>query len=108
MSDAYLTLTQAAQSLPGRPHVSALWRWCRRGVKARSGERVRLQHVRVGGKLYTTHAWIDAFGEQLASADAAFFDRADEPVDAPPLVVSRQQRQAQIDDARAALARMGV
>jgi len=80
----HLTLTEATKVAPGRPSTNCLWRWCRRGVLARSGERVHLQHSRVGGKLYTTAAWLREFGERLARADATYFDLEDEqPVDAP-------------------------
>jgi hypothetical protein len=40
---------------------------------ARSGDRVRLQHVRIGGKLYTTIDWVVLFGQVLAEADASYF-----------------------------------
>jgi len=43
------------------------------------GERIHLEHVRVGGKLYTTPRWIEEFGSRLAEADAAYFKTASEP-----------------------------
>lgn len=70
----YLTLSQAARFVPGRTSPNAVWRWCRRGVLARSGERVHLQHVRLGGKLLTTRRWLDEFGERLAAADKTYFN----------------------------------
>lgn len=70
----YITMTEAAKLAPGRPSTSCVWRWCRRGVKARDGQRVRLEHVRVGGMIYTTAAWLEAFGRALADADAKHFD----------------------------------
>ena len=69
----YITLAKAAQLAPGRPSSNCVWRWCRRGVLARSGERVHLRHVRVGGKIFTKSAWVDDFGERLARADAEYF-----------------------------------
>lgn len=69
----YITLTDAAKLAPGRPSTNCIWRWCRRGVRARGGHRVRLQHVRMGGRIYTRAAWIDAFGQALAAADAEYF-----------------------------------
>jgi hypothetical protein len=72
--DDYLTLGKAAAEAPGRPSSNAVWRWCRRGVVARGGARVRLQHVRLGGRVYTTRRWLREFGERLAAADAAHFD----------------------------------
>jgi hypothetical protein len=52
-----------------------MWRWCRRGVLARTGDRIRLEHVRVGGKLFTRPEWVQDFGHRLAQADARYFDR---------------------------------
>lgn len=79
----YLNLTEAARAIPGRLHSSTLWRWCRKGVRARSGERVRLQHVRLGGRVLTTRDWLDDFGRQLALADTAYFEGREH--DAPDL-----------------------
>lgn len=76
-ADGHLTLSEAARLAPGRPSANCVWRWCREGVKAASGTRVRLKHVRFGSRIYTTRAWLEAFGLALAEADAAHFDRAD-------------------------------
>lgn len=40
---------------------------------ARSGERVRLTHVRFGGRVFTRALWIQEFGERLAAADTEYF-----------------------------------
>ena len=61
MSETYLTLTEAAKLAPTRPSANAVWRWCRRGVKARSGKRVHLGHIRVGGRVYTTEQSVRTF-----------------------------------------------
>lgn len=87
-----LTLSHAARIAPGRPTPNCIWRWCRRGVLARSGERVRLQHVRIGGKLFTTARWLDEFGRRLADADAEYFDTADEELQAAPAETSPLRR----------------
>lgn len=68
-----LSLTDAAQLVSGRPSVSAIWRWCRRGVLARDGTRIRLEHRRIGGKIFTADAWLDAFTKALTDADTAYF-----------------------------------
>ena len=79
----FITLARAAQAAPGRPSANALWRWCRRGVLARSGERVRLQHIRQGGRVFTRIDWLEEFGKRLAEADVAHFDaRSESPI--PP------------------------
>jgi len=73
-ADRYLTLSDATRHLPGRPHTSSVWRWCRKGVKARNGERIKLQSWRYGGRVYTTLEALDAFGRAMAEADAEHFD----------------------------------
>ncbi|MCG3122058.1 MAG: hypothetical protein GIKADHBN_00434 [Phycisphaerales bacterium] len=99
----YLTLGQAARIAPGRPSTNCLWRWARTGVLARSGERVKLQHVRAGGKILTKAAWISEFCAKLAHADAAYFDSKQAAARALP---PRDQRfaptAAKVDAARAA------
>lgn len=90
-----MTLSQAARIAPGGVSPNCVWRWCRRGVLARSGERVRLEHIRAGGKLFTTPRWIDEFGKRLAEADAAYFESSDEPTaapEAPPKAPRRRRR----------------
>ncbi len=84
-----LTLPEAARLLPTRPHASALWRWSRLGLRARDGTRVRLKHLRLGGRIYTTHADLDAFGRALADADSVAFDEAVDAVRAAPIARSR-------------------
>ena len=106
----YITLTQAAKLAPSRPSVNCIWRWCRKGVLARSGERIRLQHVRIGGKLYTTADWLSQFGQTLADADASYFRLDSKPaVSAPaPRTRTGKQRQAAIEKAERELTEMGV
>lgn len=74
--EGYITMTEAADAAPGRPQAAAVWRWCRSGVRARNGTRIYLQHIRLGGQIYTTHAWLREFGAKLAAADAEFFRRS--------------------------------
>lgn len=90
-----LTLSQAARIAPGSPTPNCVWRWCRRGVIARSGRRVRLEHVRVGGKLFTSAEWLDSFGRRLAEADADYFDNEEADssgVQGPALPKQRARR----------------
>lgn len=74
-AEEYITLSQAARLAPGRPSSNCVWRWCREGVKAASGQRVRLKHMRFGSRIYTTRLWLHDFGLALAEADAIHFDR---------------------------------
>ena len=91
--DERVTLSQAARIAPGSVSPNCVWRWRRRGVLSRMGERVRHEHVRIGGKLYTTPRWIEKFGRRLAEADAAYFDTTgDEPQRAPAPAQRAQAR----------------
>ncbi len=75
MTNKYLSLKEAANSefVPGRPSANAIWRWARRGVKSRTGERVKLEHVRAGGKIFVTPDGLSSFFSRLAAADDAYF-----------------------------------
>jgi hypothetical protein len=64
LDERALTLTQATKILPGRPHVSTVWRWCRRGVNG-----ICLEHRRLGGKIITSHEAIERFAAALAEHD---------------------------------------
>jgi hypothetical protein len=107
----YITLTEAAKLAPNRPSTNCLWRWCRKGVVSRGGQRVRMKHVRIGGMIYTTAAWLDAFGQQLAEADAAYFDlKADLPESLPhePRLPNQRRRLAEIERAERELEAAGA
>jgi hypothetical protein len=73
-SSDHITLCEAARRAPGRPSANSMWRWCRNGIIARNGERVRLKHVRAGGKIFTTADWVEEFCTHLADADRCYFD----------------------------------
>ncbi|HRQ01000.1 MAG TPA: DUF1580 domain-containing protein [Terrimesophilobacter sp.] len=103
-AEEHITLSQAAKLAPGRPSPNCVWRWCREGVKAASGQRVRLKHVRFGSRIYTTRRWLNAFGLALAEADAIHFERGDQTkeVTVPTATRrrSRRSREATRDEAR--------
>ena len=79
----YVTLSGAAKVAPGRPSANCMWRWCRKGVRSRGGEIVRLEHIRLGGKILTTADWVADFARRLAEADTAYFDRRAEMAQPP-------------------------
>jgi len=56
----------------GRPSANCIWRWCRKGVLSRAGKRVRLRHVRIGGKIFTEAEWLNEFGQSLAARKPTF------------------------------------
>lgn len=76
--EKHVDLTMAAKLFPGDPSTACIWRWCRKGVKGRNGERVKLQHVRSGGKLFTTRQWADEFLAAIRQADDQHFSEAGE------------------------------
>ncbi len=74
----FISLTRAAELTPGNFSYNAMWRWCRRGIKARSGQTVKLQHRRIGGQVFTTREALDEFLKVLDQADSAYFDNGKE------------------------------
>lgn len=107
----YVSLTDAAKIAPGRPSANCLWRWCRRGVLARNGQRVRLQHVRMGNTIYTKAEWLDEFGHRLAEADALQFDSEGQDTSTgtsrEPASLN-QQRRREIESAERELDESGI
>lgn len=101
----HITLAQAANLSPGRPSSNAIWRWCRTGLKARSGERIRLDHIRAGGRLFTCEADLAAFFKRLADADRIYF----EPTPTEPLNGQTNHQRAQaVEHAHGVLAKAGI
>jgi hypothetical protein len=69
-STEYITLNEAAALCPPSPdiravgikrHPASVWRWCRRGILTRDGHRLRLKHVRLGGRYFTTARHLQEF-----------------------------------------------
>lgn len=107
MSVVHLTLSEAAKLAPTRPSSNAVWRWCRRGIKARNGQRVYLGHVRVGGRIYTTEENVQRFFAELAEADREHFAEARKaPAQQKPRTESARQKA--IARAEAELAKAGI
>ena len=107
--DKYITLHHAAELVPGGTSANCIWRWSRKGVLARNGQRAYLQHVRIGGKLYTTATWVSEFGRFLAEADANYF-RIDTASDRnpQPRIQTDSQHDAAVERAERELKEMGV
>lgn len=72
-TEKLITLKQAILAVPGTGHPSAAWRWIRRGVLGRNGERIFLEGVRAGGKLLTSAEAVQRFFAAVAAADAEHF-----------------------------------
>ena len=107
MDEKFISLAEAAKRSPGRPSANAVWRWCRKGVKARSGERVGLDHVRAGGKIFTSIISLEKFFSELARADRDYFSDPD-PKPSRPKQPTKKQRQRSIRQAEATLKRAGI
>lgn len=88
-SEHMLTISQASQTLPGRPHVSTIWRWVNRGCRG-----VRLETVLIGGTRYTSREAL----QRMVDATTAVAAGEPTPSRTP------RQRQADIDRAERELA----
>ncbi|MEE9296082.1 MAG: DUF1580 domain-containing protein [Phycisphaerae bacterium] len=88
-----IDLNAAAKLLPNRPHISTLWRWCRKGVNG-----IRLDYWRAGRRILTTPEALERFCTRLAEADRAGESR---PSDTPTLPRSRTEKQRRQDVERA-------
>jgi hypothetical protein len=59
-----LSFAQAADFVPGRPHVATVWRWATHGVRG-----IRLQSWSIGGRRFTTTAALEEFLRALNSPE---------------------------------------
>jgi len=92
-SQPVITLTEAAKRLPGRPHVSTLHRWRKRGVGG-----VKLKTQKLGGRRVVAVSDLEEFIEAVtAAADG-------EP--SPPRTAKKRQRA--IEAAERELDRAGI
>lgn len=62
----FISLSEAAAILPGRPSLCSLHRWTRRGVRG-----VRLETLLVGGKRFTTAEALQKFADAVTAAGAS-------------------------------------
>ena len=74
MKGNLLSFSEVTKIVPNRPSTSAIWRWCRKGQKSRSGEIIRLEHVRIGKKIYTSAESLHDYFKEMAQSDAKYFD----------------------------------
>lgn len=56
-SETLIPLADVPKQLPGRPHVSSVYRWCNR-------KRRPLETVKIGGRVYTSLEALERFAEQ--------------------------------------------
>jgi hypothetical protein len=93
-----LYLARADELFPShrkhRPVTGAcVFRWCTEGVKLPDGQRVHLEHVRLAGRILTTHRAIRRFLEA----------QTPQPTDNTPSVRTPARRRRQHEHAAAAL-----
>jgi len=72
----YISLADCTRVIPGRPHAATVWRWCRKGVKSRTGRRIYLEHARFGKRIFVTRKCLKQFARCLAEADINHADRS--------------------------------
>ena len=105
----YLTCAQVAQTAPGRPSANCVWRWARRGVRARTGQRVFLDHVRAGKRVFIPAGALEKFMAALAEADRGYFaSREMACTGSSHPTASEQERRREIENAEADLDRSGL
>ena len=63
LNETPLTMSQAAALLPGRPHISTVWRWVARGVRG-----VKLATTICGARRYTTRRALEEFMRATTAA----------------------------------------
>ena len=81
-TEQVISLTEATKRLPGRPHLSTIWRWFARGVRGQ-----KLETVIVGGRRYTSVEAIDRFVAATSAAPGT-------STPTPPRDRARRQRAA--------------
>lgn len=94
-SESPLSLSAAAKLLPGRPHISTVWRFAQKGVRG-----VRLETIVSGGRRFTTHEALERFvGRTTAAANG---------VSAPTPAANTKRRAAEIAAADARCTARGL
>ena len=100
-SESTISLNQAARLLPlgrgGRPaSLSCVLRWILTGARGPSGERVRLEAVRLGSRWITSQEALQRFAERLTPR----LDAADQPTPRGPAKRHRDSDRAaeQLDE----------
>ena len=88
-----MPLSEAARTLPGRPAVSSVWRWCQKGIAG-----VRLESLVVGGRRCVSTESLQRFAERVTAAKEG---------KRPPSRTSRQRQRA-VAEAEKTLVEAGI
>lgn len=102
-NETLLSLTDAARAVPPidgrRPHVSTLWRWCRKGIRG-----IHLEYVRLGHRVCTTEESLARFAHRLADADSSpRSGETKQPKKRTPHTRQREIAQAELDLSKAGI-----
>lgn len=65
MKPDHLTVRKLIALIPNHPNQSTVFRWCKKGLIAPNGERVRLEHSKAGGRMVVTPAAYREFKRKL-------------------------------------------
>ncbi|HEY7157267.1 MAG TPA: DUF1580 domain-containing protein [Gemmataceae bacterium] len=76
LNETLRSFAEAARRLPalrgGKPvNTSTVWRWTKRGVRARNGAHVRLESLKVGGTCCTSDQALLRFFQALSEDDSS-------------------------------------
>lgn len=93
LCERLVSLSDACRLLPGRPHVSTIWRWVSRGVGG-----VRLETISSGGRRFTSREALRRFVTATTAAANGL---------APPTRTPRRRRRDGAQ-AREILRRAGI
>lgn len=98
-----ITLSQAAKQIPGSAgkglDPSTCFRWTQTGARSATGERVKLEFLRVGGRIVTTQAAVRRFMLALTNGTTA---------NPTPTPRTQAQRRRAVERAERKLIEMGA
>ena len=98
----YLRLSEAAGILPVPVAPCTIWRWCVNGYFVPATKRVvRLEHVNIGRRLFTTKKWVEEFIAELTAAKACHPEGI-------PKTATKKQRLRELQEADEILRREGI
>ncbi len=87
------SFAEVTKILPGRPNITTIWRWQKRGVRG-----VKLETVLSGGRRFTSIEAIHRFQERVTAAADGL----------PVVTATPRQRELAIDRAEKRAAELGV
>ena len=79
--ETLIRISEAPKHIPGRPHISTVWRWVLNGVRGR-----KLETITAGGRRFTSLEAIDRFiqsdGDTTAAPTSNATSKAEAELDA--------------------------